>query len=95
MAKFTDEQADAAYADCIIKKRTENNSPDKGCRHVVFKINEEDFHIDIESDVLAMNATSEQVKTYFINKLKEEVSYPSTPTITTEAVEDKVKNKTP
>jgi hypothetical protein len=95
MAKFTDEQASAAYADCVIKKRTETNSPDKGCRHVVFKINEEDFHVDIDSDVLEMNATPDQVKTYFINKLKEEIDYPSAPATIVEAVEAKVKNKTP
>lgn len=89
MGLFTQTQADDAYDDCTIKKTTQNSNQNIGSRCVTFTANDEPFCLDIETDVLAMSATPDEVKTFIVDKLKNEVEYPGVVPAVTEATEEK------
>jgi hypothetical protein len=92
MAKFTDEQADAAYTSCSIKKVTLDADPAVGHRTMGFTVNGEIYSLEADHDSLPMSSTSDQVKTYFVDFLKKWVEYtpiPPSASATTEVTETK------
>ena len=90
MSKFSEEQAHAAYSACTINKTTQDSDQTIGLRCMDFTENGELYCLEAEHDVLPMDATAEDVKAHFINKLKNEVNYPLPPAETTTSEETKV-----